>query len=261
VIPAVPRGRRRLTHARSTPFDPAWLLERHLTRDIAQEVSELPGGLLVDVGCGGRPYEACVAAPVRYVGIDLTPTVDSHPDCWARAEAIPIADAVANLVLCTQVLEHLPDPGMCISEMARILAPEGRLVLTAPQAWNLHEAPSDYFRFTRFGLAALCSRAGLEIVDVRPQGGLGALIGLSMLMFAGSLALGGSSQPGPSGRRPWLGDILRWPLALHNVLFAIIDGWHGRGLGGGDFAVNHILIAKKPSKDDARTVGTAGGFQ
>jgi SAM-dependent methyltransferase len=234
------------------------LIERHLSRDITQELSGVRGGLLVDVGCGGRPYESCVASAVRYIGLDLTPTVGSRPDCWARADAIPLADGVVDVVLCTQVIEHLPDPSACLSEMARILAPGGRLVVTAPQAWNLHEAPSDYFRFTRYGLETLCVRAGLEIVSLKPQGGFGALIGLSTLMYVGFLALGGTDQAAHEGRPTWIARLLRWPLALHNIAFAAIDGWSGRGLGGGVFAVNHILVAKKAGRDEPESARTAG---
>ena len=250
MTPGEVQTRDRLARARSTPFDASWLLERHLSRDITQELSVLNRGLLVDVGCGGRPYEACVPASVRYVGLDLTPTTGSHPDCWARADAIPLVGGSADFVLCTQVLEHLPDSSACVSEMARILAPGGRLVVTAPQAWNLHEAPFDYYRFTRYGLAELCSRAGLEIVDVRPQGGFGALVGLSILMFVGSRVLGSDGVAAKDGPRAWLDRVLRWPLAFHNLAFAAIDGWRGRGLGGGAFAVNHILVARKPVADE-----------
>ncbi|HEY3381649.1 MAG TPA: class I SAM-dependent methyltransferase [Vicinamibacterales bacterium] len=243
--PPAQQGRRRLAHGRSTPLDPAWLIERHLNADVARELAAHGHGVVVDVGCGGRPYEAFVPPDGRYVGLDLTPTLGSRPDCWARADALPVADATATLVLCTQVLEHLPNPEECVAEMARVLATGGHLVLTAPQAWNLHEAPHDYFRFTRYGLTALCARSGLEVVDVRPQGGFGALLGLSILMFVGAKTLGRDSLPAENEPRSWLANVLRWPLALHNLAFAVLDGWVGRGAGAGAFAVNHIVVARK----------------
>ena len=247
MTPALPAARQRLARARSTPFDPAWLLERHLTVDIAEAISSLEQGVVIDVGCGGRPYEEFVPSGARYIGLDLTPTLGSWPDCWARADAIPIAGGAAALVLCTQVLEHLPDPHRCVAEIARVLAPGGRLVLTAPQTWNLHEAPHDYYRFTRYGLEHLCVQAGLEVVDIRPQGGLGAALGLSILMYVGTKALGGDAQTTAELGRSWLRALLRWPLVLHNVAFALLDGWRGRGLGAGVFAVNHLIVAAKPA--------------
>jgi len=198
------------------------------------------------VGCGGRPYESCVPRDGRYLGFDLTPTVGSRPDCWARADALPLPTGCAALVLCTQVLEHLPDPAACVSEMARLLSANGSLVITAPQSWNLHEAPHDYFRFTRFGLSELCRRAGLDVLEILPQGGLGALIGLSILGFAGRKVLGeGDGHVTASAGRSWRRQVLRFPLALHNVLFAALDGWTGRGLGAEAFAVNHLVVARR----------------
>jgi SAM-dependent methyltransferase len=209
-------------------------------------------GLVVDVGCGGRPYEAFVAGDARYLGLDLTPSLGSAPDLWATADAIPLADASADLVLCTQVLEHVPDPQACVSEMARILVPGGRLLVTAPQNWNLHEAPHDYFRFTRYGLEALCAKAGLEVLEVRPQGGLGAAIGIAIIMYLGGRLLG---HPRGSPARSSLAlRVLRWPLAAYNLAFALLDGWSGPGRGKGAFAVNHLVLARKTPR-----ASTGGG--
>lgn len=236
----------RLDRPDSSPLDPAWLLERHLTRDVRDALAAHARGLVVDVGCGGRPYEAFVPSGARYVGFDATPTLGSRPDGWARADAIPLASGIAQLVLCTQVLEHVPNPAECVREMARVLAPGGCLVITAPQAWNLHEAPHDYFRYTRYGLTSLCERAGLEVTEVRPQGGLWALVGISILMCAGMRVLGTASRPPAGSGTAGVANLLRWPLACHNVLFASLDGWKSRGVGGGAFAVNHLVVATKP---------------
>jgi len=244
--PGLDARRARRGRARSSPFDPSWLVERHLEKDLAAAIGSTTAGWVVDVGCGGRPYEALVPSAARYLGLDLTPTMGSCPDLWARANALPLAGGLASLVLCTQVLEHVPDPHACVREMARILAPEGRLLVTAPQTWNLHEAPNDYYRFTRHGLEELCRQAGLEVLEVQPQGGFAAGIGVSIIMFLGGLVLGRENDFSERSRGSWLERALRLPLAAYNLLFAALDGWGGRGLGQGAFAVNHMIIARKP---------------
>ena len=63
------------------------------------------------------------------------------------AHAIPFADEYFDIILMTEVLEHLHDPGTALKELARILSPDGRLLITFPFMWMLHELPTDYFSF------------------------------------------------------------------------------------------------------------------
>src|SRR5688572_18395426 len=54
---------------------------------------------------------------------------------------IPVEDSRYNMVLCTQVLEHVPDPGAVLNELYRVLKPGGRLWLSAPLYYPEHDAP------------------------------------------------------------------------------------------------------------------------
>lgn len=71
------------------------------------------------------------------------------------AHALCFPDATFDLVLCTEVLEHLREPQRGIDEMRRVLRPGGVLLLTTRFLFPIHDAPGDFFRFTRFGLAHL----------------------------------------------------------------------------------------------------------
>jgi SAM-dependent methyltransferase len=85
--------------------------------------------------------------------VDIDPA--RKPDVVADAHALPFPDASFELVLCTEVLEHLVNPPQAIAEMYRVLTPGGTLILTTRFVYPLHDAPHDYFRFTRFGLEKL----------------------------------------------------------------------------------------------------------
>ena len=125
---------------------------------------------MLDVGCGGQPYRDLFAPAVAScVGMDRWdgPGVDVRGD----AQAPPFCPGAFDTVLCSQVLEHLPEPGLAVAEMARVLKPGGHLIVTAPHIWGIHEEPHDYFRFTRYGLAYLMERAGLEVMEVRAMAG------------------------------------------------------------------------------------------
>jgi SAM-dependent methyltransferase len=77
-----------------------------------------------------------------------------------------------DTVLCSQVLEHVPRPWDALSEIARVLRPDGRLLLTVPHLSMIHEAPHDYYRYTQYGLRSLCVSNGLTVETIQPTGGL-----------------------------------------------------------------------------------------
>jgi SAM-dependent methyltransferase len=151
-------------------FIPKKLLREKIRRS-AREVH----GRLVDVGCGYRPYRYLFAGVDTYIGVDAD--ARRRPDIVARVEALPFRDEAADVVLCTEVLEHCPDPFATMREVVRILHPAGVLILTTPMSWNLHYEPHDYFRFTRYGLATILAQAGVRMAAVERVGGVFALTG------------------------------------------------------------------------------------
>jgi SAM-dependent methyltransferase len=132
-------------------------------------------GSIVDVGCGAQPYRSVMPREARYIGID---TVDAKahfgyevPDTrYFEGDRWPIEDASANLVLCTETLEHVPEPERFLREAHRCLAPAGTLVLTVPFAARWHFIPHDYWRFTPSGLNRILSDSGFANVRVYARG-------------------------------------------------------------------------------------------
>jgi SAM-dependent methyltransferase len=70
-------------------------------------------------------------------------------------------------VLCTEVLEHLPEPQKAVDEIFRVLKPGGTLLLTTRFLFPIHDAPHDYFRFTKYGLRYLLR--GFEILKLEEE--------------------------------------------------------------------------------------------
>ncbi|MDP2620660.1 MAG: methyltransferase domain-containing protein [Hyphomicrobiales bacterium] len=60
-----------------------------------------------------------------------------------------------NVVLCTGLLEHIPDPERLIADMHRILKPGGRLIISASAVFSFHECPDNFFHFTPYGFKLL----------------------------------------------------------------------------------------------------------
>lgn len=101
------------------------------------------GSVLVDIACGGGLLAPHVA-PLghRHVGVDLSPTAvplaRAHGVEAVRGDALrlPFADAVADVVVAGEVLEHVPDLAVAVREACRVLRPGGTLVVdTIADTW------------------------------------------------------------------------------------------------------------------------------
>lgn len=94
-----------------------------------------PDAVLVDVACGGGLLAPHLPTGYRHVGVDLSPTAvavaRAHGVTVVRgdAQALPLADACADVVVAGEVLEHVPDLAAAVAEACRVLKPGGTLVL------------------------------------------------------------------------------------------------------------------------------------
>ena len=95
---------------------------------------------------------------------------------------MPIRSGAIDAALATELLEHVPDPQPLLRETARVLRPGGRLYVTVPYLWPLHDVPDDMFRYTPFALERALRAAGFTEVELRATGGwdasLAQLLGL-----------------------------------------------------------------------------------
>jgi SAM-dependent methyltransferase len=134
-----------------------------LDRWIAREGARLEG-LVLNVGSGmdtqsfGR----------RVVRLDrFAPAATVRADLGA---ALPFTDGAFDGAVCTEVLEHVANARHVLSELARVLRPGGRVIVSVPFVFHYHEDPRDVRRYTPDGLRAALEEAGF---DVGLAGGLG----------------------------------------------------------------------------------------
>jgi SAM-dependent methyltransferase len=146
---------------------PFYLARRALRLAIGARASMLRGTIL-DIGCGTKPYRGLFDNPA-YIGLEVNrdSPLGSHrkPDVYYDGRHIPLPDASVESVLCSQVLEHVFEPGDFLAELRRVLVPGGRILLTVPFVWDEHEQPFDYARYSSFGLRHLFESAGFSQLD------------------------------------------------------------------------------------------------
>jgi SAM-dependent methyltransferase len=183
---------------------------RRMRADLRRVSSYLqPAERVLDLGSGTAPY-APLFAHRNYVTADLFADSDVRCD----AAALPFADKAFDLVLCTEVLEHVPNPDATLHEIRRTMRANGALVLTTPLTWGVH-APQDYHRWTESGLRQLLARHEFKVVELRPRGGVLLCFGALLLILPWQL-FGEAHQ-----RKAWQSALFA---ALYTVLtpFALV---------------------------------------
>jgi SAM-dependent methyltransferase len=162
------------------PWHSQWLAVRDLHADLEEVLGAQDAtARVLDVGCGTQPYRRWLPEGAEYVGLDVAP--GPHVDVVAeRGKSWPLPDASFDVVLCTQVLEHVDDLELAVREIDRVLKPGGVVVVSVPFSYNEHGAPDDYRRFSRFGLAQVFD-AGYSVESLRREGGIGTTLGVLFL--------------------------------------------------------------------------------
>ena len=139
------------------------LLDRHAT------------GRLLDHGCGKVPLYGMYRDLVsEVVCIDWSASLHGteHVDQIVDLNGpLPFPAESFDTILSNDVMEHIKEPDTAWSEMARVLRPQGKLIVSVPFLYGVHEAPHDYQRWTAFKLRAFCDANGLKVLELQPYGG------------------------------------------------------------------------------------------
>lgn len=143
---------------------------RALLEDELAALAPALRGLVVDVG-GRRPprgrWVPATGGAARWLVLNVEPR--DRPDVVADACALPLRAASVDALLCLETLQYVAQPEAAVAEMARVLAREGRVVVSTP---FLHRADgvADRHRFTEVGLRELFGQAGLRVTRLSSQG-------------------------------------------------------------------------------------------
>lgn len=156
-------------------FSPALLC---LYRALIPRLRDHASGKFLDAGCGAMPFKASVRDLVdEYQSIDIERKVPDVDFIGDLQDMKALAADSFDVVLCTEVLEHVPQPQKTIAEVWRVLKPQGKFILSVPHLSRLHEEPFDYYRFTKHGLQFLLEQNDFAILEIVPTGSLFSFVG------------------------------------------------------------------------------------
>lgn len=192
-------------------------------RDAAAVQTELVDRRALDVGCGGQPFRSLIESlGYDYAGLDTQAqpgaelaflgAIDGELPTALMASADRGPRGGFDLVLCTEVLEHVLDWPKAWENLSRLLAPGGRLIITCPHVYPLHEEPYDFWRPTMHALRAFAARSKLDVVDSRMLGDAFDVLG----------TVNAATTPDPIGRGPGAWVVSRAARRARKLLHALL---------------------------------------
>jgi SAM-dependent methyltransferase len=224
----------------------------YLGNFVAQAAQSLPqGDLVLDAGAGDCPYKSFFPN-AQYESADFCQVEGAKygPITYVcDLSTIPVEDNRYDLVLCTQVLEHVTEPELVLKEFFRILKPGKELWISAPLFYAEHQIPFDYYRYTRYGLSYLIEKAGFQIKKVEWLEGYYGTLSYQMETAARALPI--TYKGYGHGILGFLGLLSACLLKPIFLFFSILYGWLDLNSKNTQIGLckNYCVIAEKPPFD------------
>lgn len=225
---------------------------------VKQQAALIPAGSRVlDVGAGSCPYRVyfshCDYRTHDFEKLSSSQLRDKRGygqmNYVGDICSIPVEDGSFDVVLCTEVLEHVPEPIRAVNEFSRIVKPGGKLIMTAPLGSGLHQEPYHFYGgYTPHWYRRFLGDAGFGEIQIEPNGGFFSFYGQECMRFILALA-------------PWRSwRLLLWfpywclcvPWCLSAVMFSrLLDR---RVPDSGIFTVGYHVLARR---SDSRVHGVS----
>jgi SAM-dependent methyltransferase len=207
-------------------------------------------GRCLDVGCGEQPLRREIETlGFEYSGMDTGHARSAQVDFIGAIDAVlpkSLPQAAFDFVVCTEVLEHVADWPAAFANLASLLKPGGRVLITCPHIWVPHEEPYDFFRPTSLALAHYAKTNGLHTLKLERLGDGHDVLGTVLAAV----------RVRAPARQPWLW-LLAAPLSLlRKFTLAFLGGRIARALieMPTPLYLNTIAVFEKPAIFEGTTI-------
>lgn len=159
----------------------SFVIRNEILKAISIEIPSFEGNIL-DSGCGVMPYKELILKNKKatsYIGLDIESGLNYEnvqPDFLWDGITMPFDNDTFDVVLSTEVLEHVLNPDLYLLEVKRVLKPGGVFFFTVPFLMSFHEVPNDYYRYTPYALEEIFSRIGFTNIKINAMGGYNASV-------------------------------------------------------------------------------------
>ena len=133
-------------------------------------------GKLIDLGCGKVPLFEAYRNYIRdSVCVDWKSSLNKNEyldyEC-DLTQKLPFNNSEFDTIILSDVLEHISQPEKLWQEITRVLVPHGKVIMSTPFYYGLHEGPYDYYRYTEYAIRRFADLAGFKILILKPLGGM-----------------------------------------------------------------------------------------
>lgn len=219
--------------------NPFYISRRGLLRGIKEFSGFMDRGVLLDVGCGGKPYRRYFSVD-SYFGMDIEQSGHDHSysqvDVFYDGQSIPFPDECFDHVFSSEVFEHVSNLDELIAEINRVTKRGGTLLVTLPFVWDEHEIPYDFARYSSYGIHNILERSGYKVIGSRKTT---SYIGAIFQMLAAYVAQ--VILPDNRYIRIFLVPFLVAPINLLGLILSAILPDNGR------FYLNNVIYCEKQS--------------
>ena len=150
--------------------NPFYFMRKNLYFNIKELAPKL-SGMILDFGCGAKPYRDLFINCDKYIGLDIETSGHDHKeefiDVYYDGNTIPFKDEHFDNIFSSEVYEHVVNIDDILQELYRVLKKDGLMLVTVPFVWNEHETPYDFHRYTGYGIKELLEKHGFEVIESR----------------------------------------------------------------------------------------------
>jgi len=171
-------------------INPLYMIRKALFKAVQNYGKELHG-VLLDVGCGTKPYGAILSNAQYHIGVDEenvnTINQKKYIDFYFDGKTLPFDDNYFDSAICAEYIGSSKNPEIILNEISRVCKSGSALLITAPFVWYENDVIGDYHRFSADGIITLLEKTGYQIVEVQKLSNFMGVLFQMVILYVQSL--------------------------------------------------------------------------